>query len=557
MNKIKSKWDIIRSFWLHNSKIILGTFLAGICYNVFTILIPISIGKFYEFSFGFSSHRLAAFKFIPFIDAQNFGSFIAFFFALIALRWVFEYLNLYGISLIGERFSKVLREKLFAHQLQIGIGVYDQKGIGKYLLRYSGDLKSIQNYVKKGLIRFSQDVFLLIIVVIVIGYVDINIALIIGGSILFSSFFLWIINKMLYKTSLEIRNARSGMLSFVNTRLRAITALKAFNKYTPEEKRYNKRSGTLYQIGTKYAKITSLLQALVPAFTYGMLGMVMIYIFISSQDSTKNVGGSSLLVLILLIISILPVFRRSLKVSIIWKLGDISFTKLIAIFDLPKENIIPLEEYKAAGIVFQDVEYQYPNSNSPVFKKLNVTLPALGTVLFVGKTGTGKSTLIRLLLKMVSPSKGKIAFGSTYYSSLSEKAIRKSVAVVSKDFPLYGRNVFEAVVYSRNESRRKKAEQLLKKLQQFEGENQKLMLDTPIGDLGKNLTTGQQKIIMYCRALLTEKPILIVENPLKDLNDKTRNIIVKYLKESSFIRSLIIFNDQEDKDFYYTKKVYL
>ncbi|MEW7292148.1 ABC transporter transmembrane domain-containing protein [Aquimarina sp. 2304DJ70-9] len=542
-----TKWNIISTFAISNVTLVVLTFLTGLFYNVLTILIPISIGKFYELSFGFSSHRLAAFKFIPFMDAPDFNSFLVFFFSLVTLRLLFEYLNRFGIGLVGERFSKTLREQLFANQLQIAIGIYDNKGIGKYLLRYSGDLKSIQNYMKNGLIRFSQDVVLLCIVVIAIGYFDTYLGIIIGGCILVSSVILWGINKALYKISLERRNKRSGMLSFVNTRLRGIMALKAFNKYQPEEKRYQKRSDDLYDIGKRYSKIVALLQAIIPAITYSMLGIIMFYVFSSAQSINTSLQGSSLLVLILLIISILPVLRRSLRVSIVWKLGDISFSKLIDIFCLPKENQLPFEQLllNQEEIVFKDVCFKYPNTTKPVFKHIGLSISPQSTTLFQGTSGSGKSTFIRLLLKLMSPTNGYIAFGNYPCHELSEKTIRKSIAVVSKDFPLYGRNVYEAIVYNRKTKNRERAELLLEHLQQHEDVQNQLQLDSKIGDMACNLTSGQQKILMYCRALLTKKPILILEEPLKELNIKTQKLLLQLLKNITDQKTLILLDDHK------------
>ncbi len=547
---LNNKWIIVGGFTHKNIILVILALLTGLCYNILTIMIPISIGKFYELSFGFSSHRLAALKFVPFMDAPDFGSFLLFFFFLVLLRLLFEYLNRYSIALVGERFSKLLREQLFSNQLQIAMSVYDNKGIGKYLLRYSGDLKSIQNYIKNGLIRFAQDIILLIIVVVAIGYFDMYLGIIIASCILTSSALLWLINKALYKASLERRNKRSGMLSFVNTRLRGIISLKAFNKYYPEEKRYQKRSKELYDIGKRYAKIVALLQAIIPAITYSMLGIIMFYVFSSTQGSDK-LNGSSLLVLILLIISILPVLRRSLRVSIIWKLGDISFTKLIDIFNLPKENELPFEQISlnTAEIVFKDVSFEYTNTQKSVFKDFELSIIPQSTTLFQGKSGSGKSTFIRLLLKLISPTNGQISYGNLKCSELSEKTIRKNISIVSKDFPLYGRDVYEAIAYNRKESNKIKAELLLEKLQQHEDKQNRLELDSKIGDMGCNLTTGQQKILMYCRALLTQKPILIIEEPLKELNNKTQRLLIQLLKNMQKQKTLILLDDHEVKGF--------
>ncbi|MBN4070848.1 ABC transporter ATP-binding protein, partial [Olleya sp. AH-315-F22] len=243
---MKTKWQLIFKFIKKNPIFVIISFVSGLFYNIFTLLIPISLGRFYEFNFGVSSQRLKLLDDFPFINTESFKTFLLFFFVLIFSRFLFEYINKYYIAIIGEKFAKSLREQLFKHQLQVNTAVYDLKGIGKYLLRYSGDLNSIQNYVTKGLFRFSQDLFLILFLLITITYIDLYLGVIVAISIAISILILIVINNFLYTISVTRRNQRSAMLTFVNTRLRAMLTIKAFNKYPPEEKRYNRRSDKLY-----------------------------------------------------------------------------------------------------------------------------------------------------------------------------------------------------------------------------------------------------------------------------------------------------------------------
>ena len=130
---MKTKWQLIADFIKGNKLLAIVAFISGLFYNVIILLIPVSLGHFYEFNFGFSSHRLRLLESIIFINTESFNEFLAFFIGLILIRFVFEFINRYIISIIGERFAKNLREQLFEHQLHISTHIYDQKGIGKYL----------------------------------------------------------------------------------------------------------------------------------------------------------------------------------------------------------------------------------------------------------------------------------------------------------------------------------------------------------------------------------------------------------------------------------------
>ncbi len=99
--------------------------------------------------------------------------------------------------------------------------------------------------------------------------------------------------------------------------------------------------------------------------------------------------------------------------------------------------------------------------------------------------------------------------------------------------------MYEAIVHIRNSEKKIKAAQLLEELQQFESKKNWLELHDPIGDLGNTLTSGQKKILMYCRALLTNKPWIIIDQPFKNLNPKTvahiKNILYKLKTKKTFV----------------------
>ena len=543
---MKEKWYLLISFFKSNRLLTTVAFICGFIYNIFTLLIPISIGRFYEFNFGFSSHRLKLIESFPFLNTDSFIRFLFFFIALVIIRFVFEYINKYLISIAGERFVKNLREQLFEHQLQINTTIYDQKGIGKYLLRYSGDMKSIQDYITKGMFQFSQDMLLIIFLIAAIALIDLNSGLIVAASIAFTIVALFFINKALNTISVNRRNQRSGLLSFVNTRLRAISSIKVLNKYSIEQKRYVDRSEKLYQTGKKYQVVANLIYSFIPAITYLMIALVMWYVYYLKTNSGDTFNQPSFLILILLIISFMPILRRTFRVSIIWKLGNISFAKLLAIFTLDAENRLPLQRINFSGqsIKLNDVSFKYSTSDNLIFNKANILFSPKNLTLVFGDSGSGKNTLINLLLKIHKPTTGNITYGENDQKALSEKTIRRNISIVSDDFPLYGKTVYEAIVYSRNKEVELKAGILLNELQQFEDDRNRLKLHDLIGDLGKSLTSGQKRILMYCRAFLSNKPWLILDTPFKDQNPDTVKHLANLLNSLSGKKGIIVFDSK-------------
>lgn len=502
----------------------------------------VSIGKYFELLFGFESHRAQILDFLPAFFFDTVPNFLIFFGSLVLLRGTFFFIERYNTGILGELMVRDLREKLFEHQLHLNMKVYDDRGTGKYLLRYSGDLKSIQNYLTKGVIRFSSDIVLLGLGLGTILYLTPELfpVFIIGiPTVMLGT---WIANRYLYNVSVKRRDTRSGLLSFVNSRLSAMLSIKSFNKENPELKKFLKRSGRLYRHGRKYHRYYQFIQALIPTLLFLMLGGLF-YAAWRLKGLGVSIDQGVVLGSILILISMLPFLRRTLRVSVVWKLGNISFGKLLKVFELEKEphHDQPDLRFVEGALEIQDVDFGF-NENNPVFNGLQLQMKP-GTVNLVrGKLGAGKSSLIKLLLGIYSPQSGKIFIDGNPIENVNPKSIRRKIAVVSDDWPLLGRTVFEAISYSRKQDRRPAAEKMLDRLQEFLPPEQQLSLDDLIGEHGNTLSKGQRKILNYTRALLTRKPILVIDDPFSGLDKKGREHIGTMLDRLRSKRTIIILN---------------
>ncbi|MEO6038966.1 MAG: ABC transporter transmembrane domain-containing protein, partial [Saprospiraceae bacterium] len=133
-----------------------GVLLTLLFSNLLNVLLPLSIGLFYEAGMqeqslkGHLLHRI-----FPFINSTE--RFFVFFGVLIVLRAGLYYFEKYSTGVLGERFSRSLREHVFAHQLRMTAQAQYSRPTGKYLLRYSGDLNAIREFVNRGLLLFTGD----------------------------------------------------------------------------------------------------------------------------------------------------------------------------------------------------------------------------------------------------------------------------------------------------------------------------------------------------------------------------------------------------------------
>ncbi len=534
-----TKGKLIRDFFKrHPYKVLLALFM-GFTANILLLLLPISLGKYFDLLFGYHSKRAHILDALPFSFWDNIPEFILFFMLATTLWLLTNFTYRFLTADLGLAFSNELRVQLFEHQMFISLEEYDKKGYGKYLLRYSGDLTSIRNYLVRGVMRFGIDLTLILFALL--GLYGLNAEILLG---LLPGFALTVLvifglNKILYHRSVKMRNKRSGLLAYVSQRLQAMDTIQAFNRYVPEEKRFAEKSKTVYDAGRLYQCIYQLVFALVPVMLYWTLALTL-YIFALKGDVSKLQHGN-LVAFVLLFITVLPIFRRVIRVSTVWKVGEISFQKLIRILELGscEQMNQPPFVFKEGRISLRELGFSYDGERY-VLKNLNLEIPPKTIFFLKGRTGSGKTTLIKLLLALYEPSCGDVLIDGQSINEINPKSLRKHITVVSSEFPLLGKNVFEAISYSRRKDKRPKAQKVLDFLQKNLPEDRKLQLDTPIGELGARLSKGQQKMLFYARAILSGKPIVLIEDPFKNTSSAVQSQIVSWMKKNRGERTMLL-----------------
>ncbi len=527
--------------FLRGHRLLIGLMLLTGLLNSFVILLlPISLGKYYQLVFGSQSNRGRLLDYLGLPLTQNVTDFFVFFGTLIVLRGVFTFLEQYLTGLSGEHFAKALRERLFSHQLAVLLTVHQRKPVGKYLLRYGGDLKSIRNYLTKGLIGFVRDVLFTSITFALLALIQPQLTLIILGCLPVLFGLILLSNRHLKGITQRRRDIRSGNVSFVSSRLTALLTVKVFNRERVETEKFAKRSEKLWLAGRRYQRWAGLIEAFLPVLLYALL-LVVLYAIYRMKSGGGHVDGGILLTFILLLLTLFPVLKRILKVDVVWQAGNISFAKLVALLNTETETqlVQPTASLKPGEVTFRNVTFSY-QPQKPVFENLSFTAQPGSITQLMGAQGAGKSTVFKLLLKLHEPLCGSILLDGQDIASHSAKSVRKHVTLVSEEALLLGETVFEAVSYSRKPENREKAQAMLQKLRVTLQRGEVLRLDDPVGELGANLSAGQKKMLLLARALLTGKKVLLLDEPFSGLDTAARQHLVALINDLALTHTLLL-----------------
>lgn len=236
MSKFHFLFDFIRkNRWLAGKSSLIDLF-----FSILTVFILVSIGKYYELVFDFTNYRSKIFDFLPFEATKDMLNFLCFFSILVTLKTLCLLGEKVDVGVLKEKLAFDLRKRLFFAQFHLNLKTYEQKGIGKYLLRFSGYLVSIQSYLTKGVIRFRIDVLLVLLVFTVFFMINWRIGFAISTVFIATIFILVLLNN-------------------------------------PENLKFQKnRTFCIY--GISYQKIMAFIRTIISSEMYFMLAVVFIFI---------------------------------------------------------------------------------------------------------------------------------------------------------------------------------------------------------------------------------------------------------------------------------------
>ncbi|WP_053404364.1 ABC transporter ATP-binding protein [Persicobacter sp. CCB-QB2] len=516
----------------------------GIIANLLTIIIPVSVGKYYQLVFHFKGHRVRFLDFLPKIWWDTVPKFILFFFILVSARFLFQWWYQKLLRAEGELFIKSIKDQLFTHQLALPLEIYHQKGVGKYLLRYSGDIQSLKNLYLKGSLEVTIDFSILTVGMYWLLQLQFEGGLAILIMSALSLIVIRYLNKQVESHSLDKRNKTSGQLSFVSRTLHGMLSVIMMNKQEVEQEKYANRSGQIKKAAVSYNSWLMLNKGYIHFFQYTALTVVL-YLFYINTDSDAATGGGPLISFILLYITLLPVFRRLFALETVYKLGHISLRKLQDILNIPEEKRLEGAAFPSHPI---QLEWHFKAQGQHLKLENGINQISLSN-------GLSPFLFTKHLLKIQMINDLKLRLNEKAIADYAAQGLRQNIGVASSDFPLLGRTVYEAITYSRLDSIKSHTREVLENIQTLCLPPEEWMtLSTNTGENGTKVNQRQREVLALCRAILQEKAITLVYGFQTISPPLLNDILSIHFKTGIWFSIGEAFLSQEEKDIIHSLK---
>ena len=471
---------------------------------------------------------------------------------LVVVVALLSQLQALGSSLLstyaGERLVLSFRAQLFRHVQRLSVSYHDEQGTSDSTYRIQYDAPAIQYIVIGGLIPFITAGVTLVTMLYIILRVDWRlglVALVISPVLLVIS---RVYRRRLRRQSREAKALESSALSVAQEALSALRVVKAFGQEDREQERFVQRSSQGMRARIHLAFLEGAFALLVGLTTALGTGAVL-FIGIRHVQSNVLTLGDLLLVmgyLAQLYAPLKTISKRAADLQSWLASAERAFALLDKVQDVPERpEARPLSHRAAGAVAFRDVSFAYVDQ-FPVLRNLSFDLDPHARLGIAGLTGSGKTTLVSLLLRFYDPTAGRVLLDGVDLRDCKLADLRNQFALVLQEPVLFSASIAENIAYARPRASHEEivaaataasAHEFITRLPQS--------YDTQVGERGMRMSGGERQRLALARAFLKDAPILILDEPTSSVDPRTEAMIMEALERLMHNRTTIMISHRE------------
>ncbi len=485
-------------------------------------------------------------SFVSSLGFESISSQVMFLGAATFLIWVlestFEYLYLIRWRSLAQKVEHALRIEAYDHAQKLDISWHESNTTGDIAAILNDDINQLEKFLNNGINQIIQVSVSTISIGLIFFYISpliASIAILPVPIIFFVSF---IFQKRLSPIYKSVRDKAGIINSSIINNLLGIQTIKSFMTYAQEKENISYLSDQYQKENINAISINS---AFNPVIRMGVLAGFLGTILIGSSMALKGtlaVGAYSVLVFLtqrflwpFTSLSVLvDDFERSMASS--RRIFDLMNSKIKIKDHLEVVNV----EHLRSDISFNSLSFRYPKGES-LFKNFSVTIPFGSSIGIVGDTGSGKTTIAKLILRLYDPDSGHIKIGQHNIKDIPLEKLREKIGIVNQDTFLFNATVKENISYGMGIVKNESIVKAARDSYSFDFiESLTNGFNTVVGERGQRLSGGQKQRIAIARAIIRNPDILIFDEATSSVDNKTEQLIQKSFNELKGNRTIVI-----------------
>ncbi len=462
------------------------------------------------------------------------------FLALILVRAISETLQAYVIQRTGQKVLHETRQLVFSKILSLKVSYFDQNSTGRLMTRLMNDIKSVSELFSASISVLLLDSAVIIGTIVAMLYVSVSFTLAILVTFPVAVYLIFYFGNKLSEAYRVVRKHLAEINSFMGENVAAIASVQRLNA---EEQREEKFKGLVEKHTRAQFQSVSVFALSQPVI--GMFNGLSIATLLGLGGYWVIEGKITLGVIVTFLGYIRNLFQPIRDLIEKYNTFLSSFVSLERITQIlnEKDESDYLEKFKIHqmnnALVFKDVTFKYPSRDTNALSGIRLELTKGKKIAIVGPTGSGKSSLIRLLLRFYEPVSGQVLLDGTPIEQLDLKSYRQLFGFVPQEVYVFHGSIRENLTLGRD-----KPDKFLLEIAQSSGLweviEQRGGLELEVMEGGANLSMGERQLLCLTRILVLNPEIIVFDEATSNIDSILEAKLVKAIEKSMHGRSSII-----------------
>lgn len=425
-----------------------------------------------------------------------------------------------------------IQQRAFKKMVTMRTPFYEKFRSGDVMTRFSTDVDGLMEMVGYGLMIVVYSGGMLAFIIPTMLLIDWKISFLAILPMIFMAVAFFFIGR---KQDLAIDANREAVAQLNNEVLEVVEGIRvtrAYSKKAAQKTQFQERTKELADGGDR---ITSLQSLYNPLATVGLgLSTILVLVLGAGAVNSGQLSLGQVIALQLYVSSLLEPFWTLADFILVYQTGKTSFEKLQELIetgdDLEVDGSVEIAELDS--ISFKNYSFSYPQSDRPSLQEINWTLKDGQTVGIVGKTGSGKTSLVRQLLRQYPVGQGEFLVNHQSVLDFKRSSLEQKIGYVPQEHILFSKSVGENIAFGKRDSSLEEIEAAIATAA-FSQDLERMShgLDTMIGERGVSISGGQKQRISIARAFLREPDLLILDDSLSAVDARTEGQIIQNIQK--------------------------
>ncbi|ACB00758.1 MULTISPECIES: ABC transporter ATP-binding protein [Cyanophyceae] len=468
---------------------------------------------------------------------------------LASVMWGIRMLSRVAIFGVGRQVEFDLKQKIFQHLLTLEPAYFASQSSGDLINRATSDVDNVRRLLGFSVLSLANTVFAYAMTLPVMlslhGKLSVMAIAVYPAMLLTVQLF----SGRLRDEQKEVQEELSELSQLIQEDMSGISLIKIYAQEANERQAFDKQNQKLLQANLGLARIRNLLFPIIEGISY--ISLLILLIFGTRAITADELTVGNFIALILLVERlVVPTALLGFTITS-YQRGEVSIDRIEAILDnqpliQDRTTAHPLDRHQVEGqIVAKHLSFTYPGDNRPALDDLNFTINPGEIIAIVGSIGAGKSTLANALPRLIDIEPGQLFLDGQDLTDIRLQDLRQAIAYVPQESFLFSSQIRDNIAYGLPGSDQPEIESSAQQAQiHHEILNFPRQYNTLVGERGITLSGGQRQRSSLARAFMIDAPVLILDDALSSVDNKTATEILDYLSHSPQNKTVIFITHQ-------------